>query len=63
MSLLLFYNIMKQTKALNVVPKIRKLAETARQLQERKTSFAITRLTSIKSLSQDDRTAAKFAQS
>lgn len=56
MSLLLFYNTMKQIKALNVVSKIRKLAETARQLQERKTSFAVTRLTSIKSLCQDNRT-------
>jgi uncharacterized circularly permuted ATP-grasp superfamily protein len=45
----------------NVAPKIRKLAETARELRQTKYALSITRLTSLKSLCQEEDVAANFA--
>ena len=45
----------------NLAPKIRKLAETARELRQTKYALSITRLTSLKSLCQEADVAANFA--
>ena len=49
-----------QTKK-NVAPKIRKLALTARELRQTKYALNVTRLTSLKSLCQEEEAAANFA--
>jgi hypothetical protein len=51
---------MKKARTSKVVPKIRQLATTARELREG-ASFNITRLTTLKSLCEDSTAAARFA--
>ena len=45
----------------HIAPKIRKLAETARELYQTKYALNVTRLTSLKSLCQEEKAAANFA--